>query len=86
MKYQVVTFALMIFFTLVAFSMVAFGDFGTQFVIPVILLLAGVQVAFQLYYFMHMSHKGHGMPALMLWSGVFVAVLTIAAMVTIVWW
>jgi cytochrome c oxidase subunit 4 len=53
--------------------------------VPFILLLATVQVAFQLYYFMHMSHKGHEFPALFLYSGVFVAFLTVLAFVTIVW-
>ncbi len=85
MKHHLITFASMIVFTLIAFGMVA-GDFHRLFTIPVIILMAVVQVAFQLYYFMHMSHEGHGLPALMLYSGVGVAFLTILAMVTIVWW
>ncbi|KGX84060.1 MULTISPECIES: cytochrome c oxidase subunit IVB [Pontibacillus] len=85
MKHHLITFASMIVFTLIAFGMVI-GDFHRLFTIPVIILMAVVQVAFQLYYFMHMSHKGHGLPALMLYSGVGVAFLTILAMQTIVWW
>ncbi|KGP92044.1 cytochrome B6 [Pontibacillus chungwhensis BH030062] len=85
MKYQLITFALMIIFTLVAFGMVI-AEYNPMFTIPVIILLACVQVGFQLYYFMHMSHKGHGLPALFLYSGIFVALLTVLAMVTIVWW
>ncbi|GGD19355.1 cytochrome c oxidase subunit IVB [Pontibacillus salipaludis] len=85
MKYQLITFALMIIFTLVSFGMVI-AEYNPMFTIPVIILLACVQVGFQLYYFMHMSHKGHGLPALFLYSGVFVALLTVLAMVTIVWW
>ncbi|QST01460.1 cytochrome c oxidase subunit IVB [Pontibacillus sp. ALD_SL1] len=85
MKYQLITFALMIIFTLVSFGMVI-AEYNPMFTIPVIILLACVQVGFQLYYFMHMSHKGHGLPALFLYSGIFVALLTVLAMVTIVWW
>ncbi|MYL33007.1 cytochrome c oxidase subunit IVB [Pontibacillus yanchengensis] len=85
MKYQLITFAAMIIFTLVSFGLVI-GEYHPMFTIPVIILLACVQVGFQLYYFMHMNHKGHALPALFLYSGVFVAILTILAMVTIVWW
>lgn len=85
MKKQLVTFALMIIFTLIAFGMVL-ADFDKYFVIPILLILAAVQVVFQLYYFMHMSHKGHEMPALMLYSGISVAFLTILTMVVLVWW
>ena len=60
MKHQVVTFSLMIFLTLVAFAAVAYPKtFSPIFSVPFILLLAVIQVIFQLYYFMHMSHKGH---------------------------
>ncbi|KUP07438.1 cytochrome B6 [Bacillus coahuilensis m2-6] len=84
MRMQVVTFALMIFLTLVAFIAVA-GGFSEWFIFPFILLLAVIQVIFQLYYFMHMSHKGHEAPALFLYSGAFVAFLTVLAFITIVW-
>ncbi|MBN6889172.1 cytochrome c oxidase subunit IV [Cytobacillus horneckiae] len=86
MRYQVVSFALMIFLTLVAFVAVGYDGFSAWFIIPFILVLAGVQVAFQLYYFMHMSHKGHEAPALFLYSGVFVAFITLLAFMTIIWW
>nr|WP_243646719.1 cytochrome c oxidase subunit IVB [Melghiribacillus thermohalophilus] len=85
MKYQVITFAMMIIFTIIAFGLVA-GGFSKYFTIPVILVLAAVQFLFQLYYFMHMNQKGHEMPALMIYSGVFAAILTILALTTIVWW
>ncbi|WP_338451930.1 cytochrome c oxidase subunit IVB [Niallia oryzisoli] len=86
MKHQVITFALMIFLTLVSFVAVGYDGFSSWFTIPFILLLAGVQVAYQLYYFMHMSHKGHEMPALFMFSGVFVALITVIAFMTIIWW
>ncbi len=86
MKYQVVSFALMIGLTLVAFLAVGYEGFSPWFAVPVILLLAVIQVIFQLYYFMHMSHKGHEAPALFLYSGILVALITVLAFVTIIWW
>ncbi len=86
MKNQVVTFALMIVFTIIAFLAVIYGDFSGYFVVPFILLLALVQVAFQLYYFMHMSHKGHEAVTLFMYSGIFAAFITVLAMLTVVWW
>ncbi|PLR79201.1 cytochrome c oxidase subunit IVB [Bacillus sp. V3-13] len=86
MKYQVITFALMIFFTIVAFAAVAYDGFTGWFTVPFILLLAVVQVIFQLYYFMHMSHKGHEAPSLFLFSGVFVAAITVLTFMTVIWW
>src|ERR1041384_7990123 len=87
MKHQLVSFALMIFLTLIAFLAVMYPKtFDPVFTVPFIILLAVVQVIFQLYYFMHMSHKGHTIPAFFLYSGVLVALLTILAFVTIIWW
>ncbi len=85
MRIQVATFTLMIFFTVISFAAVAAG-FSKWFVIPVILLLAVIQVGFQLYYFMHMGEKGHEAPSMIMWSGLGVAFLTILAFVTIIWW
>jgi cytochrome c oxidase subunit 4 len=86
MKHQVITFGLMIFLTIVAFLSVAYPKtFTPIFSVPFILLLAVVQVIFQLYYFMHMSHKGHEAPALFLYSGIVVAFLTVLTFMTIVW-
>ncbi|WP_018932796.1 cytochrome c oxidase subunit IVB [Gracilibacillus lacisalsi] len=85
MKQQVITFALMIIFTIVAFAMVE-AELDKLFVIPVLLVLAAIQVGFQIYYFMHMSHKGHELPSLMFYGGVFAAFLTILALVVLVWW
>ncbi|PLS06422.1 cytochrome c oxidase subunit IVB [Neobacillus cucumis] len=86
MRYQVISFTLMIFLTLVAFAAVAVKGFTAWFTVPFILLLAVVQVVFQLFYFMHMSHKGHEAPKLFLFSGIFVALTAILAFTTIIWW
>ena len=85
MKHQVITFALMIFLTFVAFIAVAYDGFSSWFTIPFILLLAVIQVAYQLYYFMHMKHKGHGTITLFLFSGLAVGLITVLAFITIVW-
>ncbi|MDR4434189.1 cytochrome c oxidase subunit IVB [Bacillus tequilensis] len=86
MKYQVLSFGLMIGLTIVAFLTVATDGVGSWFTIPFIILLAAIQVIFQLYYFMHMNQKGHEVPALFLYSGMFVAFITVLAFVTIIWW
>ncbi len=86
MKHQVITFALMIFLTLVAFIAVAYDGFSSWFTIPFIVILAVIQVIYQLYYFMHMSHKGHETAALFMFTGVLVAFITVLAFMTIVWW
>jgi cytochrome c oxidase subunit 4 len=86
MKYQVISFALMIFLTLLAFAAVAYDGFSSWFTVPFIILLAVVQLVFQLYYFMHMSHKGHEAPSLFLYSGALIGAITILAFMTIVWW
>ncbi|MEI4831150.1 cytochrome c oxidase subunit IVB [Bacillus sp. FJAT-53711] len=86
MKHQVVTFGLMIFLTVIAFAAVAYPKtFSPLFSVPFILLLAAVQVIFQLYYFMHMSHKGHEAPSMFLYAGLLVGLITILTFMTIVW-
>jgi cytochrome c oxidase subunit 4 len=85
MKEQVISFSLMIFFTLLSFVMVMMGMKITV-VAPLLLLFAVVQVIFQLFYFMHLKEKGHGAVTLFLFSGVFVGILIIATFMTIIWW
>jgi cytochrome c oxidase subunit IV len=85
MKQQVLTFALMILFTLIAFGMVIM-EINSYFVIPTLIILAVVQVAFQLYYFMHLKNKGHETVAMMMFGGAGVAFLTIITFTSIIWW
>ncbi|GAA0444279.1 MAG: cytochrome c oxidase subunit IVB [Bacillota bacterium] len=86
MKKQLITFALMIGFTIIAFAIVATEAMDKMFAIPLLLILAVVQVAFQFYYFMHMKDKGHEFPSMMIYGGIWAAILTVAALVAIVWW
>ncbi|WP_164669129.1 cytochrome c oxidase subunit IVB [Virgibacillus doumboii] len=86
MQKQLITFALMIIFTIIAFVIVATGAMQKMFVIPVLLILAIIQVAFQFYYFMHMKDKGHEMASFMMYGGIWAALLTLAALGVITWW
>ncbi|MFC3040215.1 cytochrome c oxidase subunit IVB [Virgibacillus xinjiangensis] len=86
MKKQLISFALMIGFTLIAFGLVASESLDSMFLIPILLILAVIQVGFQFYYFMHMKDKGHEMPAIMIYGGIFAACLTLAALLVITWW
>lgn len=85
MKYQVVSFILMMFLTIIAFWAVH-AHLSKWFTIPVILLLAAIQVVFQLFYFMHMNHKHHEGPKLFIFGGALVAFVTVLAFLTIIWW
>ncbi|TFJ94534.1 cytochrome c oxidase subunit IVB [Lentibacillus salicampi] len=86
MQKQLITFALMIVFTIIAFVVVAAGVMDSMFVIPILLILAVVQVGFQFYYFMHLKDKGHDMPAVMIYGGIWAALLTLAGLGVITWW
>lgn len=86
MKRQVVSFALMIFLTLIAFGIVAFGEVPKLYAIPILAVMALVQVAFQFYYFMHLKDKGHEMPTVLMYGGVWGALLTLAGLGLISWW
>ena len=91
MRDQIMMFSLMIFLTLISFSMVVayqadVAGFSKYFIIPMIMLFAAVQVGLQLYYFMHMSEKGHGVPQMFMFTGALLAFPVVLTFVTIVWW
>ncbi|MUV36249.1 Cytochrome-c oxidase [Lentibacillus sp. JNUCC-1] len=86
MQKHLISFGLMIVLTIIAFAVVATGAMDKIFVIPVLVVLATIQVAFQFYYFMHMKDKEHGMPATMIYGGIWAALLTLAALGVISWW
>ncbi|MGM8214343.1 cytochrome c oxidase subunit IVB [Bacillaceae bacterium W0354] len=85
MKHQVLTFVMMIAFTIVSFGLVM-SDVSKLFTTLTILLLAGVQVMFQLFYFMHLKEEEHEFPTIMIFAGIFAATLCILGLTTIVWW
>lgn len=86
MKKQVISFGLMITFTLIAFAVVATDAVPKMFAIPIIVIMAAVQVGFQFYYFMHLKDKDHAMPATMIYGGVWVTLLVMLTFLTITWW
>jgi cytochrome c oxidase subunit 4 len=85
MNSQLIAFALSIFLTVIAFLAIANDVIPATFSAPFILVLAVVQVIYQLYYFMHMKNKGHEIPSMFIWSGVIVAIITVAALMTLIW-
>lgn len=85
MRHQVTTFGMMIFLTLISFTAVAAG-YSKYFIVPIILLLASIQVVLQLYYFMHMSEKNHNIPAYFLYVAALFGFTFILTFLTIVWW
>jgi cytochrome c oxidase subunit IV len=76
-----VSFVMMIFLTTLAFIAVE-ADFSKQFTILFIVILAGIQVFFQFYIWMHASQKGHQFSRLSLGVG-FVFALAVVAGVAI---
>jgi len=91
MRNQIMMFSLMIFLTLISFTMVTAFEVGVAgfskfFIIPTLLLFAAVQIALQLYYFMHMNEKGHGIPQMFMFTGALLAFTVVLTFSTIVWW
>nr|WP_246143102.1 cytochrome C oxidase subunit IV family protein [Macrococcus equipercicus] len=84
MRMQVTTFAVMIFLTFIAFAMTAAG-LSKDFVLPVILLLALIQVILQFFYFMHMKHKGHDIAKLFMLFGMFLAMTFVVTALYLMW-
>lgn len=80
MKHQIISFALMIFLTVMAFISVASDAIPGSFTLPFILILAVLQVIFQLYYFMHLKDKKHEWPSAFMVSGVLICIPMIAAL------
>ena len=91
MRSQIMMFSLMIFLTIMSFSMVMAYQadvigFSKYLIIPTLMLFAAVQVALQLYYFMHMNEKGHGIPQMFMYTGAIFAFVVVLTFVTIIWW
>ena len=84
-KQQIVSFAMMIFLTMIAFIAVASDAISDAFTVVFIMILAGIQLVFQLYMFMHLSHKGHQYPAWGIFFGVFVAGTAVIALMGMIW-
>lgn len=75
----------MILMTFIAFFSVDLNELiSVQFTIPLILVMAVIQVIYQLYYFMHMKQEGHGTIRVFIYSGILAAFVIILSFLTIV--
>jgi len=81
-----IAFAVSIVLTLLAFLAVAHPGLNTTFKYVFILLLALVQVIFQLAYWMHMKDKGHLYPILGLLMGLVIGITAFVMAFFWVWW
>lgn len=86
LQYYWVTFGSMIIFTVLSFLAVNFRkSIDSHLIAFFIVTLACIQVVFQLYYFMHLKEKGHGMQSLFIFSGALVVFITVLSFVTMIW-
>lgn len=85
-KKHLVSYVLMILFTLVAFAVVISDVMDKMFVMLLLIVLAIVQVGFQFYYFMHLKDKGHGPAAVIIYGGVWAAALALGGLILATWW
>ncbi|AOM83298.1 cytochrome C oxidase subunit IV family protein [Salisediminibacterium beveridgei] len=83
-KTQLASYFLMIAITSMAFISIASDAIPSGFAIPFILLLAAVQVTFQLYIFMHMGERKTSWVNIMIWTGMLIAVLTVGALMFLI--
>jgi cytochrome c oxidase subunit 4 len=84
-RQHTVSFIMMILLTGLAFISIASDAVSDQLAIIFILVLASVQVFFQLYIWMHLGHKGHEFPKWGIIGGGFVALLTVLTLVALIW-
>ncbi|MHA6251410.1 cytochrome c oxidase subunit IVB [Oceanobacillus sp. CAU 1775] len=86
MKKMIISFGLMIAFTVIAFALVGAGQLDGMFAIPLLLIMAVVQVGYQFFYFMHLKDKGHQEIAAVVYGAVWVTFLVMLALGVITWW
>ncbi|CAD2077156.1 cytochrome C oxidase subunit IV family protein [Phocicoccus pinnipedialis] len=84
MRIQMISFGLMIFLTFIAFALVAL-ELDKNFIVPIVIGLAFIQVALQFYYFMHMKDKGHDFAKLLILTGLYFAIAFVVCFIMIVW-
>ncbi|WP_048602166.1 cytochrome C oxidase subunit IV family protein [Rubeoparvulum massiliense] len=82
------TFILSIFLTVIAFVAVEQGLMSTFALMVFLIALAIIQASFQLYIWMHLEQKDHehSFGAAFMFSGFFVALVTIIVLVYLIWW
>lgn len=86
MKNHYLAFAVSVVLTALAFFAVMHPDLDSRFVYAFIVILAIIQVIFQLMFWMHLKDKGHEQPIRFMGMAVFI-VFTFILMATLwVWW
>lgn len=80
------SFIVSILLTMLAFAITLNGGMSKQFLYLFLLMLAVVQVIFQLAYWMHMKEKGHLYPIIGLAFGLFVALGGVLSAIFWMWW
>jgi cytochrome c oxidase subunit IV len=77
---HVKAFIWMMVLTAVSFILVGTGTVPVAMVIPILLILAAIQVALQLFTFMHLDQKGSFFPILFMVCGIIGAIVCVLAM------
>lgn len=66
----------MIALTVVAFALVMYDIVPTNMILPLILVLATIQVFLQLFTFMHLNQKGTAFYTIFMVTGILIAVVS----------
>jgi cytochrome c oxidase subunit IV len=75
-KKHMISFALMILFTLAAFYLVMQKIVPNKWLLPILLVLAALQVGLQLFTFMHLDQKGSAYYTIFILMGLWIAVIS----------
>lgn len=86
LRHYLISFALMVLLTILAFYAVASDTISSEIVPLFIVLLAVIQAAYQMFYFMHMKDRGHYYAILFIAMGLSIAVLAVATLMTLIWY
>ncbi|WP_124726534.1 cytochrome C oxidase subunit IV family protein [Staphylospora marina] len=73
---HVISFVVMIVLTAAAFYLVATDVVAEHLVLPLMLILAAIQVLLQLFVFMHLDRKGSGFITAFMVLGIVIAVVS----------
>ncbi len=75
------SFVWMVLFTILSFYLVAYPHFEAITTFWIILSTAAVQVALQLFTFMHLDEKGHTLPIIFMSLGLLIAVISVVGLI-----
>lgn len=78
---HILSFVLMIAFTAAAFYVVASEAVPSNWIVPLLLIFAVIQVFLQLFTFMHLDQKGSAFYTFFMISGIFIAVISVVGII-----